>query len=163
VTEATDREEAPRVTGATDHGEAALARGLAARLRDAAAAADRLADFAFSEAGEPAPAALRDGEERDAALDFVLRALAAAGDATNHAILSAAGDGGVAVADLAARTGLPRLAVLERVHGLLALGLVARDLPADTVHATPAGRALLELVEDLADEVAGWLAKRRRA
>jgi len=142
-----------------------LARGLAARLRDAAAAADRLADFAFAEAGDPPPGALEGGEEGAVGLDFARRALHAATEATNAAILHAAAagpEGGVALAELQERAGLPRLAVLERVHELLQLGLVARDLPADTVCATPAGAALDALVADLGADVAAWLAARRR-
>ncbi len=59
-------------------------------------------------------------------------------------------------------TGLPRLAVLERVYELLQLGLVARDLPADTVVATGSGVALDAVVTDLADDVAHWLQARKR-
>lgn len=142
-----------------------LARGLAARLRDAAIAADRLADFSFDgSAGGPGGPSLPDGDERGTAEDFVLRVLAAAGDPLNARLLDAAAraPGGVAFSELAAELGLSRLALIERVHGLIQLGLVARDLQADTVCATAAGTALSELVGGLQDEVARWLDKRRR-
>ena len=140
------------------------ARGLAARLRDAALAADRLSGFAFDErpdGGQPPPS-LRDGDERAAAEDFVLRVLRAIGDPLNHAILQAAG-AGPALDPLAEQLGLPRLALIERVHELVQLGLVVRDLQRDTVHSTPAGEALAGQVAELASEVAGWLEKRRRS
>jgi len=142
-----------------------LARGLAARLRDAAIAADRLADFSFDERrDEPAAPSLPDGDEWATADDFVLRVLAAAGDPLNARLLDAAAraPGGIGLPELAAEVGLSRLALIERVHGLIQLGLVARDLQADTVCATAAGTALTELVGGLQDEVARWLDKRRR-
>jgi len=139
------------------------ARGLAARLRDAALAADRLAGFAFEErgAGEP-PASLADGDERAAAEDFVLRALRTVADPVNHRILEAA-MAGPDLTSLGAATGLPRLALIERVHELVQLGLVARDLQRDTVQATAAGEALAFQIAGLCDDVAGWLRKRRRS
>ena len=140
------------------------ARGLAARLRDAALAADRLAGFAFEEraGGQEPPPALAEGDERAAAEDFVLRALRTAADPVNHRILAAA-TAGPDLASLGAACGLPRLALVERVHELVQLGLVARDLQRDTVHATAAGEALAAEVAALCDDVAGWLRKRRRS
>ncbi|WP_372787918.1 hypothetical protein [Paraconexibacter sp.] len=140
-----------------------VARGLAARLRDAAAAADRLADFSFAEHDTVPPPVLRDGEERAVAGDFVGRALHAATDPLGGRILHAAVGDGTPIEELTAATGLPRLAVLERVYELLQLGLVARDLQADTVVATGAGRALDQVVSELADDVSDWLRARRRS
>jgi len=142
-----------------------LARGLAARLRDAAQAADRLADFSFDgHSAQQAAPSLPDGDEGPTAHDFVLRVLAAAGDPLNFRVLDATlrAPEGVGLDGLAVELGVPRLALIERVHGLIQLGLVARDLQADTVCATPAGAGLVELVAGLQDEVARWLSKRRR-
>jgi len=54
------------------------------------------------------------------------------------------------------------MALVERIHDLIQLGLVARDLQLDTVRATGAGEGLLELVTGLEADVARWLSKRRR-
>src|SRR5579875_1068223 len=65
-----------------------LARTLAARLRDAAAAGEQLSSFAFVEGG-PAPGAeLRDGEELALAQDFLLRVLHAISEPLNWRILA---------------------------------------------------------------------------
>lgn len=145
---------------------APLARGLAARLRDAVEAADRLASFAHdARPGDAVASQLADGEELATAHDMVLRVLRAIGDALNHRILAAAAAGdarGAPLEALACDLGLTRMALVERVHDLIQLGLVARDLPADTVLATPAGRCALELVASLESDVATWLRKRRR-
>lgn len=145
-----------------------LARGLAARIRDAVEAADRLASFAFEpgrDAPEPLPQ-LADGDELEVARDFVLRALRGACDGTNHRILLAAAvvspEEGVPLTTLAGELGLPRMAVSERVHDLIQLGLVARDLQLDTVRISPAGAGVVELLSGLEAEVAEWLRKRRR-
>ncbi len=141
-----------------------LARALAARLRDATVAGEQLASFAFSE-GVPAPGPeLADGDELTVAHDFVLRALGGASDPVNWEMLAAVvTDGGVGLDDLATRLQRPRLAVTERVNGLIQLGLVSRDLEHDRVCASPAGDALFVLICDLDAEVARWLSKRRRA
>lgn len=141
-----------------------LARQLASRLRDAAEAADRLADFSFDGRwDQPLAPVLADGEETRTAHDFLLRVLTAVGEPLNFRVLSAAGaPDGAALTVLATDLGLSRLALIERVHGLIQLGLVARDLQADTARATTAGTGLVELVTGLEDEVAEWLGKRRR-
>ncbi len=142
-----------------------LARGLAARLRDALDAAVRLASFSFEENGPPPPE-LIDGQESGVARDFVLRAVAGASDPSNHRLLVAAHAeeeaGGVTVERLCELLELPRLAITERVNELIQLGLAARDLKRDTVVCRPAGAALTELLVELEGEVAGWLAKRKR-
>lgn len=143
----------------------ALARGLAARLRDATEAADRLADFSFEERWDRAlPTSLPDGDEAGVAHDFVLRAFAGAADPLNYRLLDMVGRSstGVTITDLMSETQLTRLALIERVHGLIQLGLLARDLQADTVRPTPAGLGMTELIGGLQIEVAEWLGKRRR-
>lgn len=142
-----------------------LARGLAARLRDATEAADRLAAFSFD--GRPddsPPSTLADGEELATAHDLVLRVLRAVGDATNFRILAAAAahTDGAPLDALAGDLGLTRMALVERVHDLIQLGLAVRDLQLDVVRATGAGEGVLELVTGLQADVAHWLSKRRR-
>lgn len=137
------------------------ARGLAARLRDAAAAADRLAEFSFDDVRAAAEPTLAEGEEAATAEDFVLRAVHGATDPFGYRILRAAEEG-LGVDELATGLGLTRLALLERVHELLQLGLVARDLETDVVRATPAGTAIADWLQAVSHDTAGWLAKRRR-
>ncbi|UTI66888.1 hypothetical protein NBH00_11920 [Paraconexibacter antarcticus] len=141
-----------------------LARGLAARLRDASEAADRLASFAYDTrpAESPSPA-LADGQELATAHDFVLRTFVAVGDPLNYTLIAAASahPTGALLDQLAHDVGLSRLALIERIHSLIQLGLVARDLQADTVMSTPAGTGILELVSGLEADVARWLSKRR--
>ena len=143
-----------------------LARGLAARLRDALQAADRLASFSFNgESGDAPAPQLVDGEELATSHDFVLRVFRGACERGNAQILGTvvnAGDQGAGVDRLAADLGLTRMATLERVNDLIQLGLVARDLPQDVVRATPAGEGLLELLSELEIEVAEWLRHRKR-
>jgi DNA-binding HxlR family transcriptional regulator len=155
------------MTGATPHVSPVLARALAARLRDAVHAADRLASFAFVGEAEGTPSTqMADGEEVATAQDFVLRTFHAACERTNHQIIAAAivaGDKGATVDRLAADIGLTRMALLERVHELIQLGLVGRDLPRDTIRATAAGEGLLELMSELGTEVVEWVRQRRRS
>ena len=141
-----------------------LARALAARLRDATAAGEQLASFAFAEGAEPPGPELADGDELAVAHDFLLRVLAGVSDPLNWQVLAAVVPaGGVGIDDLAAQMQRPRLALTERVNGLIQVGLVSRDLEHDRVCASPAGDALFELVCELEAEVARWLSKRRRA
>jgi hypothetical protein len=140
-----------------------LARALAARLRDATAAGERLASFAFTE-GTPAPGPeLRPGEELAAAHDFLLRVLNGVTEPISWRVLAAVApaESGVPLDELAGVLELPRLAVTERVNALIQLGVMARDLEHDSVTASPAGEALFELVCELDAEIARWLAKRR--
>ncbi len=142
----------------------ALARALAARLRDAVAAGEQLASFAFTE-GAPAPGPeLPDGEEVAVAHDFVLRVLHGVSEPLNWALLAAVvPTDGLSLGDLTERLGLPRLVVTERANALIQVGLVVRDLERDSVTPTPAGSALFELICELDAEVARWLSKRRRS
>ncbi len=141
-----------------------LARALAARLRDATAAGEQLASFAFTE-GAPGPGPeLRDGEELAAAHDFLLRVLHGVSEPLSwNALATVVSDDGISIDALAERLQLPRLAVTERVNALIQLGLMARDLERDSITASPAGTALYELVCELDAEIARWLSRRRRA
>ena len=128
--------------GAADFG-AVLAR----RLADIAAAAARYDAFAFTEG--PAPP---DGDPEglggeDAARDLALAALRTAGDPLAYAMLRRLAAGDAPLAELTAVTGLPRLAVWERLNGLVAAGLAGRHHDADAAGLTPAGAVLVDLVE----------------
>lgn len=141
-----------------------LARALAARLRDATAAGEQLASFAFAEGATAPSPELSDGDELAVAHDFLLRALGGVSDPVNWQVLAAVVPaGGVGLDDLATQLQRPRLAVTERVNGLIQLGLVSRDLEHDRVCGSPAGDALFELICELDAEIARWLSKRRRA
>ena len=142
-----------------------LARALAARLRDAVEAADRMASFAFDATpGDAPPTVLCDGEELATAHDLVLRVMRETGDSVNFRILAAAAvhEDGASTKSLAFDLGLSTMALIERTQALIQVGLVARDLQRDTIRTTPAGEGMLELVSTLEADVAGWLAKRRR-
>jgi hypothetical protein len=150
-----------------------LARALAARLRDATAAGEQLASFAFSEGAAPPGPELQPGDERATAHDFLLRTLHGVCEPLNWNILAAVMEAAApqetpelaptcAIDALAATVGMPRLALTERVNGLIQLGLMARDLEHDSVTVSPAGEALFELICELDAEIAGWLAKRRQ-
>lgn len=143
-----------------------LARGVAARIRDAVEAAERLASFSFD--ADPAAenrVQLAEGEEREVARDFLLRVFRGASDRTGHRILliaAARAEDGVSLGALAAELELPRMAASERVNALIQVGLVYRDLQLDAVRIAPAGEAIVALLGELEREVAEWLGKRRR-
>jgi hypothetical protein len=129
---------------------AVFGKGLAGRLADIASAAARYDSFAFSE--RPAAAGPDAGDNSGEvpallARDLALGALRAAGDPLSYAMLRRMAAGDAPLADLGAATGLPRLAVWERINGLIAVGLAGRSHEDDTAGLTPAGLALVELVE----------------
>jgi hypothetical protein len=128
-----------------DDPAAILGRVLARRLADIAAAAARYDTFAYSERPPPAAAAAEDAPA--AVRDLALAALRAAGDPLTYAMLRRLADGDTPLADLGSVTGLPRLAVWERINGLVAVGLVGRRHEDDSAGLTPAGLTLVELVE----------------
>ncbi|HVW33011.1 MAG TPA: hypothetical protein VHL53_10770 [Acidimicrobiia bacterium] len=122
-------------------------RVMARRLTDIAATAARYESFAFT---ERRPSAERDEAPADRALlarDLALAALRAAGDPIAYAMLRRMADSDAPLADLVAETALPRLAVWERVNGLVAAGLAGRSHETDSAGLTPAGRALVDFVE----------------
>lgn len=132
----------------------AIARAIAARLREVLRAADRIdaldgrsGPLASEEvAGDPVvlEAALR---------ELLARALRLVADARGEAILRAlSGGDAVAVAALAARCNVPRLVAMRRIDDLVEAGLVRRELETDTVALAPLGAALVELVTDVVDQ-----------
>ena len=129
---------------------AVLGKALAGRLADIASAAARYDAFAFTD--RPVPDADEGAGEAPAdpaltARDLALAALRVAGDPLSYAMLRRMADGDAPVADLAATTGLPRLAVWERLNGLVAAGLAGRRHEDDRGGLTPGGLILVELVE----------------
>ena len=137
---------------------AVLGKALATRMADIAAAIDRYDGFAFSEA---AGAARESGPDDQAGLarDLALAALRAAGDPLSYAMLQRMAGGDTPLGELGRATGLPRLAVWERVNGLVAAGLVGRRHEDDSAGLTPAGSTLVELVEGAAAAAAGEAAR----
>ncbi len=127
---------------------AVLGKVLAARLADIAAAIDRYDSFAFSE--RPAPTAAdnrlrRPGRARPGTSPWPPCGPPAIRCPTP---CSAAWPAATPPSPSSGRaTGLPRLAVWERVNGLVAGGLAGRRHEDDSAGLTPAGSTLVELVE----------------
>jgi hypothetical protein len=127
----------------------ALAVGLRQRVLEQRRAAERLADFAFTEGPLE-----RDRGATDGPTDwryFVTRTLAAAGQPATIALLEALADGDRPLAELAGpgdAGARDPLALADRVGGLSAAGLVDRELVSDRVALTGLGRAVLELVRE---------------
>jgi hypothetical protein len=131
-----------------------LGKALGARLAEVRAAMSRYDAFAYrpdevsrgddEQTGDPKQA----GDQDVAARDFVLVALAAAADPASYTLLRRMAGGDATLAELGAAAGLPRLAVWERLATLVATGLAGRSLEADTAGLTPAGAALVALVEE---------------
>lgn len=133
---------------------ALVAKGLADRLADLAVTRDRYASFAFTP-GRDAPEAAAPDDRAAAARDLLLRALATLADPVNDRIVQRLLDGDATLGELVAITGLPHLAVWERVNGLVQVGLVRRALDGDRAGLTGAGGALAELVADVTSRIAG--------
>lgn len=129
-----------------------LAAGLWRRLRDVMLVAERIETYSFTEREEP-PNAAPVGEEAEAlATDVIVRALHDAGDPDGWRLLSMIADRGegAPLVELAQMLGRPRLAVVERVNGLVQAGLVQRALDLDRALATPAGEVIVRFVRDSA-------------
>ncbi len=135
-----------------------LSSALALRLRDIARLLDRL-DRLESGTGEWL-AAQAEGALREAAAEMTLRALRAAADSTNFAILTfLSARASAPTAELEKSTGLGRLALNERVNDLVQLGLAGRNIDTDHVQGTAAGAALVGLIESISEATAKKLAE----
>jgi len=135
-----------------------LSLALAMRLRDIARMLDRL-DRLESGTGEWL-AAQGEGALREAATDMTLRALRAAADPTNFAILTfLSAHTSAPMAELEKSTGLGRLALNERVNDLVQVGLAGRNVDTDHVQGTAAGAALVGLVNNIGEATAKKLAE----
>jgi hypothetical protein len=124
-----------------------LGKALGARLAEVRAAMSRYDAFAYQpdEASRGGAESARDSQA--AARHFILVALAAAADPVSYTLLHRLAGGDATLAELGDAAGLPRLAVWERLATLVAAGLAGRSLEADTAGLTPAGAALVALVE----------------
>ncbi|MCS6911089.1 MAG: hypothetical protein NZM11_11085, partial [Anaerolineales bacterium] len=117
-------------------------------LRDLARMADRL-DRLESGTGHWL-ASQDEAALREAATDMALRALRAAADPTNFAILKfLAAHTSSPIAELERAIGLGRLALSERVNDLVQVGLAARNIDTDHVQITAGGTALVRLIGDI--------------
>jgi hypothetical protein len=135
-----------------------LSLALALRLRDIARLIDRL-DRLESGTGEWL-ASQGDGALRDAATDMTLRALRAAADPMNFAILTfLSSHTSAPTAELEKASGLGRLALIERVNDLVQVGLAGRNIDTDHVQGTAAGNALVGLIESISEATAKELQK----
>ncbi len=135
-----------------------LSSALALRLRDIARLLDRL-DRLESGTGEWL-ATQRDGALAEAATEMTLRALRAAADPTNYAILTfLSAHASAPVAELEKASGLGRLALAERLSDLVQVGLAARAIDTDQVQGTAAGGALVGLIQSIAEATAEKLAE----
>ena len=138
--------------GLNPFGPEDFGRVLARRLKDITAAAARYEAFAYEEGdgGRPLDGQSPSGGETGNTLlarDVALGALRSAGDPIAYAMLRRMAAGDAPLADLMAETGLPRLAVWERVNTLVAAGLAGRDHATDIAGLTPAGRSIVDFIE----------------
>jgi hypothetical protein len=135
-----------------------LSSALAMRLRDIARMIDRL-DRLESGTGEWL-AAQDESALRGAATDMTLRALRAAADPTNFAILEfLASHSSAPVAELEQAVGLGRLALAERMNDLVQVGLAGRNIDTDHVQGTAAGAALVGLIHSISEATAKRLSE----
>ncbi|HLB45633.1 MAG TPA: hypothetical protein VJL59_01275 [Anaerolineales bacterium] len=135
-----------------------LSSALAMRLRDIARLLDRL-DRLESGTGEWL-ASQGEGALQEAATDMTLRALRAAADPTNFAILAfLSAHTSAPIAELEAATGFGRLALAERVNDLVQVGLAGRNIDTDHVQGTAAGAALVGLIHNIGEATAKRLAE----
>jgi hypothetical protein len=135
-----------------------LAAALALRLRDLARMADRL-DRLESGSGNWL-ASQDEAALREAATDMTLRALRAAADPTNFAILKfLSAHTSAPIAELERAAGLGRLALSERVNDLVQVGLAGRNIDTDHVQITAGGAALVRLISDIGAATAQRLAE----
>lgn len=135
-----------------------LSSALALRLRDIARLLDRL-DRLESGTGEWL-ASQGEGALREAATDMTLRALRAAADPTNFAILAfLSAHTSAPMAELETATGFGRLALAERVNDLVQVGLAGRNIDTDHVQGTAAGAALVGLIHNIGEATAKRLAE----
>lgn len=127
----------------------ALGAGLRRRVLERRRAAERLADFVFTEGAA--------GPDRGQGITptdwryFVARTLASAGDPATLALLEELAGGDRPVAELAERRGATfgdRLAVADWIGGLASAGLVGHELASDRVSLTELGQAVLALVRE---------------
>ena len=121
----------------------ALGGALGQRVRHIAAAVRRLDGIAAGGADAAASQPIREDMR-----EFVLRMLRTVSDRDNDLILRAlaasATDGPIELAEV---TGRPRLALWEAIGDLVQVGLLERDPVSSGARLTPAGGAMLAMVD----------------
>ncbi len=122
--------------------EEALVRQLGAALR-------RYDAFVFRPGVDAGPAAPPEDGQPAAARAQVLRALRACADASGWQILERLAGGDATSGELGTLLRCPRLIAWDQVNELVQAGLAARDLEADAVGLTAAGRGMVDLVQAL--------------
>ena len=132
--------------------QAAIAAGLAGRLRSLAIVLDRL-DRLESGSGVWL-ADFKAKELPQAAQMMTLRVLGTAADPANYAILKALASGeSHKIGDLIAVTGHGRLPLSERLNDLVQVGLASRLIDTDHAQITAAGAALVDLIDEIAVQI----------
>lgn len=130
-----------------------LAHTLALRLRDIARALDRLDRLEMGSGKWLAEQTVQEVEA--AALQMTLRALRAAADPQNFALLEMlASRPAYAMRDLQQDVALDRLTLNERLNDMIQVGFVLREIDTDHVQITGAGNALVELFRSIQSETA---------
>ena len=130
-----------------------LSLALALRLRDLARMIDRL-DRLEAGTGEWL-SSLGESAVKEAATDMTLRALRAAADPANFAILAfLAAHASAPMAELEQAAGIGRLSLSERVNDLVQVGLAGRNIDTDHVQITAGGAALVGLIESISETTA---------
>ena len=121
-----------------------LGHGVALRLKGLAQAIERLDALETAHNNEPTSAA-----DREVAARQVLRkALQAAADPCTYGLLRAACQSdGMTLESAARHIGGGRLAAMDRLYDLVQAGLASGSVGLETVHATAAGHAVVDLVE----------------
>jgi DNA-binding HxlR family transcriptional regulator len=125
-------------------------KALGARLADIEAAMARLDSFAFSTNDTTKAWSEARGDAPEAARELILRVLGTVSDTVNFRVLTQLGGRDRSLSELATATGLPRLALWERINDLVQVGLVARALEGDRAGLTGPGQSLVDLVEEMA-------------
>jgi len=144
-----------------------VAEGIWARLRDIVMARSRWDRFVRDPAGASggeAPSAMAPPASAEAerlAAELVLRALRVGVDPVSHRMLERlTREDVVSLEALAETTGLPPLALHEKVADLVQVGLAAHDFERCLVRATPLASGLLEIVGEIARRLAVRMAER---
>jgi hypothetical protein len=133
-------------------------RSLGRRVVELGQAARRLEAF-LPDRGDVGDAEPDPGPTPEDCRALVMRAVHVASDPVPGRMLRHLCEQPASGSELADLTGQPRLAAWEEISDLVQVGLAERDLERDLVRPTPAGRALVELVVDMAD--AAWAEARR--
>ena len=139
-----------------------LSAALAGRLLDVARMLDRLDRLESGTGGWLV--AQDDGALAEAAAEMTLRALRAAADPTNFAVLKyLATHAAAPVSELEKAAGLGRLALNERLSDLVQVGLAGRNIDTDQAQSTAAGAALVGLIDSVSQATAKRLAEAFRS